>query len=166
MWYLAILTVMMAMVGLYSEADQQLLVVAENRKPGTLAEEMALYRDAVTSYFTANDYRNITVPFATLKAANVVPTWSRLYSQSASPVWTNYRDAAGTIYIYAASLPSVNVVSDIVDLSHNSYLAGQYRAGATTLHSPVFGDTGVPLTSLLNERSLPDGAPVWIGMRR
>ncbi len=100
-------------------------------------------------------------PATTLRASGALPAWSPLAGASATTIWANYRNAAGTVYIYAAQPPERNIVADIVRLSHNSVLAGVYRSGDTNLYSPIFGDTQIKLPTPA-EVAIPHGSPVWI----
>jgi hypothetical protein len=165
MWTLLVLTVVAALTTFYAALNERTFSEADNRNSMELAESMALYREAVILYYTANNLTNTSVSLATLITANMVPTWSTLYTSSTAPIWANYRDAGGIIYVYATSLPPVDILSEIAQLSQNSYLAGAYRQTGTLLYSPVYGDTGISLAALAS-KSVPDNAPVWVGMRR
>ena len=90
----------------------------------------------------------------------MVPTWSTLYTHSATSIWANYRDSAGVIYIYPSTLPPSNIVSQILKLSRYSMNVGIYRASDNSLYSPVDG-TRITLASL-GGVSIPDTAPVWM----
>lgn len=163
MWNIAVLVVLMAAAGIYGTRNLETLNVTQGHVAGAVAADMALYRDAVVRYFSATNQLNASVSFAALKTTGMLPSWTTLYQNSSAPIWNNYRDASGIIYVYAASLPADNILTELARLSHNSMLVGTYRTGAATLQSPVFGDTLIPVTALAG-RSLPDGAPVWIAM--
>jgi hypothetical protein len=165
MWNLFVITVLAALAGVYANYGERTLSIIEMNKARDAAESMALYREAVIQYYTANDIKNHSVSLNALKTANMVPTWSKLYTHSAESIWGNYRAADGTIYVYATSLPTMNIQSEITELSRNSYLVGQYKNTGNILYSPVFGDTGISL-AVLASMSVPDNAPVWIGYRR
>jgi hypothetical protein len=162
MWNVVILALVMSLAGAYAalagrnaEAGQQLLVEAS-------AEGMANYRSAVVAYFHVNDLRATSVSLATLKASGTLRDWPLLEAPPATP-WGNYRDAAGTIYIYARQLPRHDLTRQVVRLARNSLLAGSYQRGAANLQSPVYGDTGIPLAALAG-LALPDGVPVWLAV--
>jgi hypothetical protein len=164
MWNILMFAVMMALTGFYATSGERTIATARQANAMSMASSMQLYRAAVSAYFTKHDKKNTSVNFATLKASNLLPSWSTLYSSGDTPLWDNYRAADGTIYIYAATLPPVNIVSEMVQLSKNSILAGVYQRGSPNLYSPIVGDTGIPLTDLV-VKSPPNGAPVWIAMR-
>jgi hypothetical protein len=165
MWNLVVITVLAAMASVYASLGERTAAVIEPAMSRDTAENMALYREAVIQYYTANDVKNYSVDLETMKAANVVPTWSTLYTNSATAIWANFRAADGTIYVYAASLPSMNIQADLARVSRNSYLVGMYKRQGQTLYSPVYGDTGISLAALASKH-IPDNAPVWIGYRR
>lgn len=165
MWNLFVISVLAAMTGIYANFSEQSFDMVERNVSRETAESMALYREAVIQYYTANDLKNHSVSLDVLKTADMVPTWSTLYTRSAESIWGCYRAADGTIYVYATSLPRTNIQAELVALSHNSILAGVYRRSGQFLYSPVFGDTGISLAALAS-RSVPNNAPVWIGYRR
>lgn len=164
MWNIAIMVVMMALAGVYATVDTKSASVIRDTNAAKLADSMAIYRTAVTQYFTANGSPPQSVDIDTLKAANVLPEWSSLYVQPATSIWANYMDAEGLIYIYAVSLPPPDVITHVLNLSHNSILAGVFRTGDTVLYSPVFGDTNIRLPAP-SEAQIPNGSPVWVAMR-
>lgn len=165
MWGILVAAVMFMLTSHYALFDQKWLQTLDDMKARTVAEEMALYREAVIVYFTENDFRNMGVDMTALKPK--LPTWSSWYTGTPMVTWLNYRDANGVIYVYALSLPKVNITSEIVQLSQNSMLAGVFHTGDVTLHSPVFGDTGIPLTSLaMAGVVVPNGSPLWLATAR
>jgi hypothetical protein len=163
MWSVIIVAVMAALTGFYMLPAERSQLALENLQARELAESMGVYRQAVVAYFSANDVSNTSIGIDTLKAAGVVPTWSTLYTRSDTSIWTNYRDSAGVIYIYPATLASTNIVSEVLKLSQNSMTFGIYRASDHSLYSPVDG-TRVTMTSL-SGLSIPDTAPVWMAAR-
>jgi hypothetical protein len=163
MWSLAVAVVLVSVAAIYSTMGAQTLSVDQSNVAMEVAAGMGLYRQAVINYFTQNDVRGTGVSLATLKSSQMLPTWSILYQQANAPIWDNYRDANGTIYVYATSLPSTNIIGEITTLSNNSILVGTYRNSAATLQSAIFGDTNIPVTALAG-KSIPDGAPLWIAM--
>jgi len=163
MWNMLVLTAMISLVGVYTIRNFETFAATDAGVAMSIADSMALYREAVADYFTQNDVLDTSVSFSALKSSHMLPAWSVLYQQSAAPIWNNYRDATGVIYIYASSLPPVNIAAAIAMKSQNSVLNGVYQSGVATLQSPVFGDTRIPVTAL-NGKSVPDGAPVWIAM--
>ncbi|MEN3291425.1 MAG: hypothetical protein V7642_678 [Burkholderiales bacterium] len=165
MWSLVMITALAALTGFYTTVSQQASSVAENRKAMELAENMALYREAVIRYYTAHDVTNASASMQELKAEKVIPEWSTLYTDTAAPLWGNYRDAGGMIYVYATRLPPVNIASEMAELSRYSYFAGSYQQAGMVLKSPKYGNTGISLAALAG-RSVPDNAPVWLGRRR
>jgi hypothetical protein len=166
MWSIVVLSVMLSLTALYASIDKEGMAAAEQAKAESLADSMAIYREAVTLHFTRNPGSFQSVAIGTLISTNALPNWSTLYQQPATSIWANYRDSGnGMIYIYAASPPPVNIVSDVVKLSQNSVLAGMYRTGDTTLYSPVVGDTGISLPPQANAQ-IPNRSPVWVAMRK
>ena len=165
MWNLFVITVLGVLTGIYANFGERTVSMAQSNQARETAESMALYREAVIQYYTANDIKKHSVSLTVLKADHLVPTWSTLYTRSDESIWDNYRAADGTIYVYATTLPAKNIQAELVALSRNSYLAGVYKRSGQFLYSPVFGDTGISLAALAS-RSVPDNAPVWIGYRR
>ncbi len=161
MWNLAVLGVLVSLAGYYAGADRGAGATLRRAGADGLAEGMALYRDAVARYFAGHAGGGSSVDLAALRASHALPDWSLLHEAAATTIWTNYRNAAGTIYIYAARPPADNIVADIVRLSRNSVLAGVYREGDSTLYSPLFGDTRIALPTPA-EAAIPDRSPVWI----
>lgn len=161
MWYTVILCIMVSLGGYHALSIQKNLALAEPARAVGIASDMATYRDAVIAYFTANPGHFNVVTLESLRAMNAIPSWSPLSNAANTSIWTNYRSSDGTIFIYATSLPPANIVFEIAQLSRNSILAGVFRTGDTTLYSPVFGDTGIPLPPPA-DAPIPDGSPVWI----
>jgi len=165
MWNIVVLVVFATATGVYGIRHSQTTNVMQGQVASSVAADMALYRDAVISYFSMTNQRNFSVSFDALKTGGMLPSWSTLSQSSNVPPWSNYCDANGIIYVYATSLPSTNIVGELTVLSRNSMLVGTYQSSSATLHSPVFGDTNIPVTALAG-KSLPDGAPVWIAMTK
>jgi hypothetical protein len=164
MWNVLVLVVLLSVGGYYATQSQERVIALDNAQAAQLADSMALYRQAVVAYFDAHPAQNGSVSMATLQSSNALPAWSTLSSQPAASMWANFRDTDGMIYIYAAKLPPHSIANDIVRLSQNSVLTGVFRTGDTTLHSPVFGDTGIKLPAPASV-SIPNGSPVWIATR-
>jgi hypothetical protein len=165
MWNLFIITVLASLTGMYVNSGERVISVVERNEAKEMAESMALYREAVVQYYTANDITKHSVGLEVLKTANLVPAWSTLYTRSAESIWANYRAADGTIYVYAERPPTINIQAELARLSRNSYLVGVYQKKGKILYSPVFGDTGISLAALAS-KAVQDNAPVWIGYRR
>jgi len=165
MWNVAILVIMMAVAGGYMTHSLQVSDQLQSQVAMSLASEMAIYRDAVISYFTENNLLSTSVSFAALTSSGALPAWTTMAQSGSAPIWNNYRDADGVIYIYASTLPAQNIAGQLVVFSHESILVGVYRTTLSTLQSPLFGDTNIPLTAL-SGKSVPDGAPVWIAMTK
>lgn len=163
MWNFLVLAVLMAVTGFYAMLGQQAEQTVQQSQAESLAGSMAIYREAVRSYFISNPTQFQSVDIATLKSSTALPSWSTMYTEPSTSIWANYRAADGTIYIYAASLPPVNIVAEIAALSQNSVMTGVFRTGDTTLFSPVFGNTNIPLPAPSNV-TIPNGSPVWIAI--
>lgn len=163
MWSLVIAAVMAALTGFYMMPAERSTMAEKNLEARELAESMGMYRQAVIAYFSAHNVTNTRVGIDTLKSEGMVPTWSTLYTRSATSIWASYRDSTGVIYIYPATPASTNIVSELLKLSQYSMSVGIYRASDHSLYSPVDG-TRVVLASL-GGVSIPDTAPVWMAAR-
>lgn len=162
MWNIAVMLVLFSVAGFYATHNREQQDQSQAHVTLAVAGEMAVYRGAVIDYFSRNDLRGTSVTLAALRAAKSLPGWSTIGQGAGAQAWGNYRDGAGLIYVYAATLPAADISADIARLSRNSVLAGVYRRAQPNLQSPVFGDTNIPLTALAGF-AVPDGAPVWIG---
>lgn len=164
MWQFVVLVVMTMLTGVYSLREHDREADVEQATAESVAGEMAVYREAVITWFSENPNQLQPVPIDTLRSNNLLPVWSTLRTNPAASIWANFRDADGLIYIYATTLPRVNIVNEVAKLSQNSVLAGVFRTGDATLHSPVFGNTGIKLPPA--GVPIPNGSPVWIALRR
>lgn len=165
MWNAVVLAVLIAVAGVYATKNLQGQDLSRGNLTDSVAAEMGIYRNAVVNYFSSNDVYGVSVSTATLKSGGFLPAWSKLFQQTTPLAWGNYRSASGTIYIFALSLPTQNIASEVMQLSQNSILVGIYRSSASTLQSPVYGDTGIPVSDI-SGMSIPDGSPVWIAMTK
>lgn len=163
MWAFVFVAVMASLTVCYRLIDKEGMAAVEQAKADNLAESMSIYRQAVVTYFARHPAEFNPVGIEKLISTNALPSWSTLFQQPATSIWANYRHDDGVIYIYAAKAPPVNAAADIVRLAQNSVLAGVFRTGDTTLHSPVYGDTLVRLPPPAKV-SIPNGSPVWIAM--
>jgi hypothetical protein len=163
MWYIAILSIMITAGGYFTFTTQGNLAHAESAKTTALARDMATYREAVTAYFASHSCSAHTVSLQQLRAANLFPSWSSLNNASNASIWGNYCSSDGTIYIYATAPISAELTHEITALSHNSVMTGVFRRGDTSLHSPVFGNTGIPLPNQADVQ-IPDASPVWVAV--
>jgi len=116
-----------------------------------------VYRDAVLRYLAAHPAVSGPLAVSDAQLQTVLPSWYARY-----PLWRNYVAADGMVTVYAATLPPVSIGARLYDLSQRSILAGVADTGTGTLHSPVYGDTGIPLPAGV---AIPDGSPVWMGRR-
>jgi hypothetical protein len=159
MWAVLIMVVVVALGGWYGwPAEQERETVAAEQAKGDAAT-MGIYREAVIAWFEANHVTGTSASLADLKAAGVLPAWSRL-ATGATATWTNYRDSAGRIYVFPAAAGTRPIVAELLALSRNSLNVGVYRAADHTLMSPVDG-TRIALPPL-GDAVIPDGAPVWL----
>ncbi|MBP0597292.1 type IV pilus biogenesis protein PilM [Herbaspirillum sp. LeCh32-8] len=165
MWNVVVLAVMIAAAGVYTTRNFQTLGQAHEQLASADAAEMGVYRNAVIDYFSDHNVLNASVSTATLKSGGYLPAWSRLYQQSAPLTWANFRDAGGVIYVYGTSLPPQNLAAELARLANNSVLLGIYDSTHTTLQSPVYGETDIPV-SAISSMSIPNGAPVWLAMTK
>ena len=164
MWSLVVVCVLAAASGFYMMPAERAHVTARNHEAREQAVAMAVYRAAVVAYFSANDLKNTSVTLATLTSTGALPDWSPLRNAGASLIWRNYRDGAGVIYIYPATLPAANIVSEVLALSQNALTVGIYRAADRSLYSPADGKRVVLAT--LGAVSIPDTALVWLAARQ
>jgi hypothetical protein len=161
-----VVAVLAALTGFYSLQTERNVSAAEQHRSMYHADSMAVYRDAVVRYFTANPAQFGTVSTDALIAENDFPAWS---TQASADLWNNFRANDGTIYIFAATAsdqlpqPPRNITDDIVRLSRKSALTGVYRTNDTKLYSPVLGQTNIPLPDT-GSVSIPNGSPVWVAM--
>ena len=165
MWNAAVMAVLIAVAGIYATRSAQTVDVARQSQAASVAAEMAMYRNAVVDYFTANDFNSTTVSTTALKNGGYLKPWTRMSQQGTPLLWSNWRDANGIIYIYATSLPAQNLTGELARLAYNSVFFGLYDSSLPTLQSPVSGDTHIPI-SAISGKSIPNGAPVWIAMTK
>jgi hypothetical protein len=167
MWNIFIITMMLAATGIYSSSAERSYEVAKQAAGRATAENMALYRNAVVAYFTANDFKNTNAPVSKL----ALPSWFTLNAGTTGATWSNYRDASGVIYIFPmaspVTLPSAskptNIVNEVIEVSQNSSLVAVYRASDATLYYPIDGKR-IAAASLITQ-GVADGAPVWVATR-
>lgn len=159
MWAVLIVVFALTLGGWYAWPAEHGREVVAGQQAHDDAETMGIYRQAVMDYFAANNVTDTSVGMADLKAAGVLPAWSRLATGAKAVTWTNYRDGAGRIYVFpAAGAPPI--IAELLALSRNSLNVGIYRAADHTLFSPVDGKrTALPA---LGGAVIPDGAPVWL----
>ncbi|RJF92128.1 type IV pilus biogenesis protein PilM [Noviherbaspirillum saxi] len=147
MWAIWILFAIGSVAGYFTVARDVQDTVQVQARAEDLAMNMGVYRAALVRYVAAHPGVNGVVQDSSIG----LPSWYVRH-----PLWSNHV-AGGKITVYASAIPPVNITREIVRLSQNSMLAGEANAGAGTLHSPIFGDTNIPLPSIV-----PDRAPVWI----
>lgn len=163
MWNIVVFATMLAIAGVYANLNEDAMAAIERAEVESLAESMALYREAVVSYYRTSKSNDPSVNIDTLKTNASLPAWSRLFTQPETSIWNNYRDASGRIYIYASGPSPAAMVSDLIAMSENSELVGVYRTGDTTLYSPIAGDTRIDLPPA-SKVTIPNGSPVWIAL--
>ncbi|HEY4542828.1 MAG TPA: hypothetical protein VIG66_10705 [Noviherbaspirillum sp.] len=160
MWNIVVVAVMAALTGFYMLPAEQSMSRNHELEARQMAISMGVYRQAVRAYYTANNGTlNYSVTVAELNAGNFLPEWSHLRALGENGPWANYRNAAGTVYVYPKELPTRNMLAELLDVAHRSVNVAVYRAADSSLYSP--GD---------NQRfphpqtggGIPDGAPVWI----
>lgn len=161
MWGLVIAMVMMSLTGLYMNINKQQAANVEQARMERMADNMAVYREAVARYFGSHPAEYGRVGNQVLRAGNALPEWYVPPSAANAWDWVNYRDTNGLIYIYASSALPFEITADIVRLSRNSVLAGSYRSGDATLYSPRYGSTNVPMPEIAMA-DIPHGSPVWV----
>ncbi|HYD63740.1 MAG TPA: type IV pilus biogenesis protein PilM [Noviherbaspirillum sp.] len=163
MWIIWIATAMISLTGFYSVANQVRSPVSVTTNSAALAASMAIYRTAVVTYLQANP--GFLGP--RVSDANVDLTLRSRYPRN--PIWTNYIAPDQTIYIYASTLPPVDIAADIAGLSKNSILAGRANTTTNRLESAVFPNTTqsllLPNIPPLAAPPIPNGSPVWLAYR-
>jgi hypothetical protein len=147
MWAIWILFAIGSVAGYFTVARDVQGTTSVQARADDLAMNMGVYRAALVRYVTAHPGVNGVVQDSSIG----LPSWYVRH-----PLWSNYV-AGGTITVYANATPPVNITKEVVRLSHNSVFAGEANAITGTLHSPVYGDTNIPLPGVV-----PDRAPVWI----
>ncbi|WP_211474764.1 type IV pilus biogenesis protein PilM [Collimonas humicola] len=170
MWGVLMLVCMLSVAGYYSMAGQENLIASENSVAANLAINMAVYRQAVIDYSSANPAALAT---SVASGALSLPSWG---IPSALSRWDNYIDRNGVIYVFTRMKLPVNITADIVSLSRNSVLAGEAAAtaaGSLYLNAPA--DIAVtPLAAQQAPRqvillpapaAIPVGSPVWLASR-
>jgi hypothetical protein len=162
MWNFVIISILAALTGFFAITNEESVEKGEGMIAVSMAESMNVYRQGVVSYFRTHTDVNVSIPNDVLVSSGAMPAWASPPPDSGMPVWSNYRDASGAIYVFSKVLPTVSFAAEIVALAKNSVLAGIYpKNGGTTLFSPLFGDTSIPLTALAGQ-GVPLGSPVWI----
>lgn len=164
MWNAVVLAVLIGVAGVYTTRNLQTVDAGQLNALTASAAEMGSYRAAVVAYFSANNLYSTSVSTATLKAGGYLPSWSRMFQQTAPLRWGNYRDGAGIIYVYSLAVPDRNLVDALLAMSQNSILVSVYDSAHSNLQSPLFGDSGFPAAALVSAVAIPNGAPVWIAM--
>ena len=165
MWQIFMIVALVALTGFYGMVGPAGLITPEQATAISIAQGMAVYREGVITYFTNNDVLNASVPMSTLRSTGALASWAIVDTRSDAAMWGNYRAADGTIYVYTAKLPQVNIISDLLAVSYRSAMVGVYRAGASMLESPL-NSVGYISNAPLALMSAPDGAAVWIAQRR
>ncbi|MBC7502290.1 MAG: type IV pilus biogenesis protein PilM [Herminiimonas sp.] len=184
MWNVTVLTVLLSLAGYYALGDQKRVDVTAASLPRNLALDMATYRDAVVRHFSLPANRSAADASADFSVL-ALPAWYRPQrSTSGAPLWRNYIDGAGIIYIFTATPLPVSITADIVRLSKNSVMAGdavtvgggqQLAAPADMPTSSIAAvgadiqnarDYGVhPAIAIPAAVGIPAGSPVWLANR-
>jgi len=181
MWNIIVLTAMLSLVGYYATRDQQYVTrTGTQASANGLAEDMAIYRQAVIAYYSANPGApsNAGAGTSELTGAGVFPAWADAPLLCAQ--WRNYIDENRMIFIYAAGPLSTDIVANIVSMSGNSVLVGQAQTSGTrlvlyapadiptaavtqTTQIPAATDYGAhPSIVLPAGAGIPVGSPVWL----
>ena len=122
------------------------------------ASGMALYRDAVILYFTVNPAQ-----FGRATAAQVsalLPNWS-----TQGGWWGHYRGADGTIAVYALRAPDRTMIPDLLMLSQNSLLVGQFNTGDTYFRPSMSNTASAIPMAQFSTAAIPAGSPLWLAYR-
>jgi hypothetical protein len=168
MWSFVVVAIVFGLTGVYTVANEQAITRVESRKAMTQAENMAVYREAVIQYFTDNDDKKVEAPFASVKS--YLPAWS-LMKDETDPIWANWRDNKGVIYVYPKRPLGVDILKELLALSQNSHLVGAYaekdKGNKASLLSPLVDVVEFTLDELKHAKNpVPPNAPVWIGYRK
>ncbi len=181
MWNIIVLTAMLSLVGYYATRDQQYVATTSMQASvNGLAENMAIYRQAVIAYYAANPGApsNAGASASELSGAGVFPAWADAALLCAQ--WHNYIDENRMIFVYASGPLSTNIVAKIVNMSGNSVLVGQAQTNGAQLvlyapadiptaaltqstQVPVATDYGAHSSIVLPAGAgIPVGSPVWL----
>lgn len=126
----------------------------------TQAAGMAVYRNAVIAYYTQNPTKFGSAAIGTLIGAGVLPSWS-----PQAPQFAHYRNADGSIVVYASAKTPPAMLGELLKLSRNSLLVGQYSSGDSYFRSAHYGPTTLPLPAP-SVVPIPAGSPLWMAQVR
>lgn len=152
MWMTMVLTALLSVAGFYTLADQVAHPSSIALKSSGLADSMSVYRAAVADYAASH----ASFSGAAAERELPFPAW---YAPPSPRLWANHVAADGTVTIYALAVPAADIAAEIAGLSQNSIFAGEADTRTGTLHSPLFGDTGIALPAGI---PIENGSPVWI----
>lgn len=153
MFNVLIVVVMLALAAFYQTRQPQVLAVAAHSQNQAMAASMEAYRGAVVDYFSAYPTQVATVaPPAQLLAANAPAAVQNLGT------WANYRTADGLIVVYPVAAPAPGLLAELLTLSKNSALVGQFSNGY--FQSALSGTTTIALP--VPAQAIPQGSPVWL----
>jgi hypothetical protein len=150
MYAIAVVAICAALIAAYTTLTDAQMAFVPAASAQALALNMGEYRQAVIDYvLQAGPGFQGSVPAAKLSAvANYMP----------NPLWANYVQG-NLVVVYATSMPSSEVVSDIATLAQGSVLAGSALNGSEV--SPGDATPAIPLPAAI-AAAVPNGAPVWL----
>ncbi|WAC74563.1 type IV pilus biogenesis protein PilM [Roseateles sp. SL47] len=150
MWAQAVVVGVVAAAGWWAVDAALEVPVTDAARARTVAESMAVYRAAVVAYATAQPGFEGSVDDGLLS----LPSW-----------WNGHPGISAVVQgpwvaVYLNRPAPVDVLAQMQRLSAGSLLVGVAHSASGTLYAPLLGDTGLPVPA-----QVPDGAPVWLGVR-
>lgn len=134
-----------------SEVGEQRLAAVQP-SAAVLAQDFSAYRTAVIRYVQTHPDLSFSGSVANASLPSVgayVP----------NPSWRNYV-LGNTVVVYAASVPTINFVSELEDLALHSVFAGA-AYGGTIVASPSVTVPSAVVLPTVTQAMVPNGVPVW-----
>ncbi|MFZ2999115.1 MAG: type IV pilus biogenesis protein PilM [Undibacterium umbellatum] len=175
-----VMAVLTALTGWYVSLAWQVQPDSDAAAARKLAEDMAIYRQAVIRFST--QYPQLTGSIANTGNGidpGIKEFFPPMYSPQFQEKWRNYITEDGLIYIYPAQEQVTGLCDAIVSLSGNSVLAG-FSAIDGTLHAPADIATSLaagssqdiplppdyhPVGNIPLPSAIPAGVVVWVAHR-
>jgi hypothetical protein len=150
MWPLVVMFTLVAAIGAVVVSQTSAVPAIEQARGEESVRGVALYRALVLQ--AVQDRPGFVGSLADSELR--LPPWY-LRDQA----WSNWVSADGTVTVFAKLAQPRTLLADLADIADHSILVGEVRqgdSGAATLYSPLFGDTGIPVTGV------PAGAVAWL----
>lgn len=180
MWNSMVMAVLTALTGWYVSLAWQVQPDSDAAAARKLAEDMAIYRQAVIRFST--QYPQLSGSIANTGNGidpGIKEFFPPMYAAQFQGKWRNYITEDGLIYIYPAQEQVTGLCDAIVSLSGNSVLAG-FSAIDGTLHAPADIATSLaagssqdiplppdyhPVGNIPLPSAIPAGVVVWVAHR-